>query len=55
MTRIPPTWIIEESERRRREREWREQPRLELPVMPVPARPRDLDPMGGTVVVIEIG
>jgi hypothetical protein len=51
-----PTWMIEELEKQRREREMEQRPGLhvDVPVFEPQPRPEEAEPLGGTVIVIEI-
>ena len=55
---MTPPWMVEELERRRREREYEERPALhvELPVEPPQRRESDAEPHGPSrgVIVIEL-
>ncbi len=51
-----PTWMIEELETQRRERELEQRPGLhvDVPVFEAPPRTEEAEPSGGSVIVIEI-
>ncbi len=53
---VPPTWMIEELERMRREREEQERPSLhiELPLHRMPERAPEREERSSGVVVIEL-
>lgn len=52
MTRVPPPWIIEETDPRRGWREEGERPQLEIPPPPPPpARPGEEEPEVRVIVI----
>lgn len=53
MSRIPPAWIIDEADERRRRRDERERPRLEIPLRPPPVRSGEDEPDARAVIVVD--